>query len=258
LDVRPEDEARYKDKVKQPNVAKFFGMIANIDDNVGLLLAKLKEWGLEKDTLVIFMNDNGGTAGVPIFNAGMRGQKVTPWLGGTRAAAFWRWPGTLAPSDCDRLAAHIDFFPTLAEIAGAKLSDEVRKQVEGRSLVTLLQNPKADWTDRTLFTHVGRWPKEAKVDDHKFDDCSVRTPRWHMVSAAKDKGKWQLFVVAKDPGEKLDIAEKHPAVVKALSAEYDAWWASLPPYLVNEDATPPKENPFKELYWKQFGKPKAD
>ena len=61
--------------MKQPNVAKFFGMIANIDDNVGRLLDKLKEWGLEKNTLVIFMNDNGGTAGVPVFNAGMRGQK---------------------------------------------------------------------------------------------------------------------------------------------------------------------------------------
>ena len=139
LTVRPEDEARYKDKVKQANVAKFFGMIANIDDNVGKLLDQLKAWGLEKDTLVVFMNDNGGTAGVEVFNAGMRGSKVTPWLGGTRAASFWRWPGTLKPADCDRLAAHIDFFPTLAEIAGAKLSDEVKMQVEGRSLVPLLQ-----------------------------------------------------------------------------------------------------------------------
>ena len=74
-------------------------MIANIDDNVGRLLAKLKEWGLERDTLVIFMNDNGGTAGVQVFNAGMRGAKVTPWLGGTRASSFWRWPGTLKPAD---------------------------------------------------------------------------------------------------------------------------------------------------------------
>ena len=118
LQVRPEDEARYKDKVKQANVAKFFGMVANIDDNVGRLLAKLAEWGLEKDTLVVFMNDNGGTAGVPVHNAGMRGQKGTPWLGGTRASSFWRWPGTLAPADCDRLTAHIDFFPTLSELAG--------------------------------------------------------------------------------------------------------------------------------------------
>ena len=56
----------------------------------------------------------------------------------------------------------------------------------------------------------------------------------------------------------LNSTLKHPDVVKKLSAEYDAWWQSLPPYLVNEDAVPPKENPYKELYWKQFGKPKKD
>jgi arylsulfatase len=260
LDVRPEDEARYKDKVGQANVAKFFGMIANIDDNVGRLLAKLEEWGLEKDTLVIFMNDNGGTVSVPVYNAGMRGQKATPWLGGTRAASFWRWPGTLTPVDCGRLTAHIDFLPTLAEIAGTPLSDDVAKQVEGRSLVPLLGNTKAEWPDRTLFTHVGRWPKGAKVDDYKFAGCSVRTPRWHLVSAKKGNGAhtWELFDVTADSGEKTDVANKNPDVVKRLNAEYDAWWASLPPYLVNEDAVPPKENPYKELYSKQFGKQKRD
>ncbi|HJZ60337.1 MAG TPA: arylsulfatase [Gemmataceae bacterium] len=259
LQVRPEDEARYTDKLKQPNVAKFFGMIANIDDNVGRLLDKLKEWGLERDTLVIFMNDNGGTAGVPVFNAGMRGQKGTPWLGGTRAASFWRWPGTLTPADCGRLTAHVDFFPTLAELAGAKPTDDVKRQVEGRSLVPLLRDPKADWPDRTLFTHVGRWPKGAKPDDYKFTDCSVRTPRWQLVSVGKGEQRWQLFDVTADPGEKTDVAAGHPDVVRRLAAEYDAWWASLPPYLVNEDAAAtPKERPFEQLYWKQFGKPKKD
>src|SRR5690349_7469467 len=57
--VRPEDEARYAGKVTNANAAKFFGMIANIDDNVGRLLSRLAEWGIDKDTLVIFMNDNG-------------------------------------------------------------------------------------------------------------------------------------------------------------------------------------------------------
>ncbi len=258
LTVRAEDEARYKDKVKSRDVAKFFGMIANIDDNVGKLLDKLNEWGLQKDTLVIFMNDNGGTAGVEVFNAGMRGQKVTPWLGGTRAASFWRWPGTLKPADCNRLAAHIDFLPTLAEIAGAKLSDDVTKQVEGRSLVPLLRDPKAEWAERTLFTHIGRWPKGAKPDDHKYAGCSVRTPRWHLVSVEKGKQRWQLFDVTADPGEKTDVSGTHPEVVKQLNAEYDDWWATLPPHFVNEDAISPKENPFKELYWKQFGKPKQE
>jgi arylsulfatase A-like enzyme len=180
---------------------------------------------------------------------------VVESLGGTRASSFWRWPGTLTPADCGRLAAHIDFFPTLADLAGAKLPDDVAKQVEGHSLVPLLQNPRTEWPDRTLFTHVGRWPTGAKVDDHKYANCSVRTPRWHLVPAAKGKGKGEPFDVTADPGEKTDVADKHPDVVKKLAAEYDAWWASLPPYLVNEDAVPPKESPFKELYWKQFGKP---
>jgi arylsulfatase len=255
LHVRPEDEKRYADKVKDPNAAKFFGMIANIDDNVGRLLDKLKEWDIERDTLVVFMNDNGGTAGVSVYNAGMRGQKVTPWLGGTRASSFWRWPGTLRPADVDRLAAHIDFFPTVADIAGAKLTGEVKEQVEGRSLVPLLRDPKAEWADRILFTHVGRWPKGAKPADHKYAHCSVRSPRWHLVCDSRDGAKhWQLFDVKADPGEKTDLAAKHPEVVKELDAAYDKWWDSVQPGLVNEDAaTGTKVSPFKELYEKQRG-----
>jgi arylsulfatase len=255
LDVRPEDEARYADKVQRPNQAKFFGMIANIDDNVGRLLDKLKEWGLEKDTLVVFMNDNGGTVGVPIFNAGMRGEKVTPWLGGTRASSFWRWPGTLKPADCDRLTAHIDFFPTIAELARAQLSDEARSQVEGRSLAPLLLNPRGEWPERTLFTHRGRWPKGANVADYKLSGCSVRSGHWHLVSAREQNPSWQLFDVLSDPGEQTDLAAGHADVVEKLGKEYDDWWALLTPYLVNEDAQPPAENPFKVLYRKQFGSP---
>ena len=254
LQVRPEDEARYAGKVKGTNVVKFFGMIANIDDNVGRLLAKLKELGLERDTLVIFMNDNGGTVGVPVFNAGMRGSKVTAWLGGTRAASFWRWPETLKSSDVSSLAAHIDFFPTLAELAGAKLSETARKQVEGRSLVPLLENPAAPWPERTLFTHMGRWPKGAEPEKFKYAVCSVRVPQWHLVSDGKKGEKqWQLFDVKADPGEQTDLAAAHPDVVKKLDAAYDKWWASVQPQLVNESAKGPKANPFKELFWKQLG-----
>jgi arylsulfatase len=256
LQVRPEDEQRYAGKVSDPNVARFFGMIANIDDNVGRLLAKLKEWGLERDTLFIFMNDNGGTVGVKVHNAGMRGQKVTPWLGGTRASSFWRWPGALKPADVDRLCGHIDFLPTLAEIAGAKFTDDLRRQVEGRSLLPLLENPKADWPDRLLFTHVGRWPKETSPEEYKYRGCAVRSPRWHLVCDNRDNKKaWQLFDVPADPGEKLDIAERHPDVVRDLDAAYNQWWASVQPQLVNENAVGPRVNPFKVLYEKQFGKP---
>ena len=253
LDVRPEDEARYSDKVKHPDVAKYYGMIANIDDNVGRLLTKLKEWGLESNTLVIFMNDNGGTAGVRVYNAGMRGAKGSPWLGGTRASSIWRWPDALQPGDCDRLAAHIDLFPTLAELTGAILSDRVKAQVEGRSLVPLLESPEAKWDDRILVTHVGRWPKGAEIDDYKYTRCSVRTGQWHLVCDGNGQKQWQLFDAQKDPGETTDVAAQYPEVVNELDAAYDRWWESLPSLLVNENAIGPNVNPFKELYWKQFG-----
>ncbi len=252
LQVPPEYEKIYAGQVKS-NTAKFFGMIANIDDNVGTLLAKLKDWGIERDTLVIFMNDNGGTGGIGVYNAGMRGAKVTPWLGGTRAASFWRWPGTLQPGDISSLTAHIDVFPTLAEITGVKLSGKVAKQVEGRSLVPLLKDPNAPWPDRTLVVHQGRWAK-GKAAESKYRHCSIRNTNWQLVCDTKDGSKkWELFDLKADPGEKNDVAAQHPDIVKQLEAAYDKWWAETLPCLENENAVGPKENPFKELYWKQFG-----
>jgi arylsulfatase len=258
LDVRPEDEDRYKDKVDSAELAKFYGMIANIDDNVGRLLARLNEWQIENSTLVIFMNDNGGTVGAKAFNADMRGSKNSPWLGGTRAASLWRWPGAIEPANCDRLTAHIDFFPTIAELAGAALTSELTSQVEGRSLVPLLDDTKAAWDDRTLFTHIGRWPKGADIDDYKYAKCSVRNERWHLVCNSDGPNRWQLFDVQDDPGEASDLAASHPDIVRRLEMVYDQWWHSLPPHLVNEKVIGPPVNPFKELYWKQFGKEPSD
>jgi arylsulfatase len=253
LQVRPEDEARYAGK-GTTNEARFFGMIANIDDNVGRLLDALQQWDLERDTLVVFMNDNGGTVGVSVFNAGMRGQKGTPWLGGTRAASFWRWPGHIKPGDISALAAHIDFFPTLADLAGASLSTTEQDQVEGRSLVPLLEKPNASWLDRTLVTHLGRWTT-GQTAASKYRNCAIRNTRHQMVCVSKTGAKeWQLFDLQADPGQKHDIAAARPDVVQELDKSYDTWWQSVQPCLVNENAVGPAVNPFKELYWEQFGR----
>jgi hypothetical protein len=64
---------------------------------------------------------------------------------------------------------------------------------------------------------------------------------------------WQLFDLETDYAEKTDVAAQNAEVVAKLSAEYEQWWQSVQPQLVNEDAAGPKVNPFKELYWKQFG-----
>ena len=252
--ARPDDKALYEGKGLPAETESFFGMLHNIDQNVGKVLAKLDALGIAKDTLVIFMNDNGGTAGVKVFNAGMRGAKGTAWIGGTHASSFWRWPSTIQPADCSALTAHIDFFPTLAEIAGAKISDQVRPQVEGRSLVPLLENPTSPWDDRTLVTHLGRWPKFSDPNAMKFKMCSVRNTRWHLVSEkGSAEAKWELFDLKSDASEKADIAAQHPEVVKELANGFEKFWSEALPLMVNENVVGPSINPFQELYYKQFG-----
>lgn len=249
----PDEYARmYSGKVGD-DVAKFFGMITNIDDNVGRLMAKLKEWGIDKDTLVVFVNDNGGTTGVRVNNAGMRGQKGTAHNGGTRAMSLWRWPGTLKPAACDKLTAHIDLFPTFCELSDARVPENVASRLDGYSLIPLLENPGAAWhDDRMLFTHVGRW--ERGVAPVKYGDCSIR---WKQYLQVRVKQKWCLYDLKDDPGEHADIADRHKDVVEKLDKAYDAWWDGVLPCMDNEQAykTAPAVNPFKELYWKQYGGP---
>lgn len=234
---------RYAGKV-DTNAAKFFGMIANTDDNFGRLITKLDEWGIARDTLVIFMTDNGGTVGVKIFNAGMRGAKNTPYEGGVRVPSFWRWPAGFAGGrDCAALTAHVDILPTLAEMTGAKLPDIA---LDGRSLLPLLKHPQADWPDRFLFTHIGRWEK-GRAGESKFANCAVRNSRFRFVN------NQELYDLKTDPGEMNNVIGEHPEVVTRMRAAYDQWWSEILPALENEDVVVPKVNAFKAAYWKQFG-----
>jgi arylsulfatase len=214
---------------------------------VGRLLAKVKEWGLERDTLVIFMNDNGGTAGVRVFNAGMRGQKGTPYQGGTRGACFFHWEGKFKPADVKALSAHIDIFPTLAELSGAKIPPSVK--LDGRSLAPMLKNPNVAMPDRYLFTHVTRW-EQGKAAESKYAKCRVRNTRFSMVNMGKG---WELYDLTNDPGESKDVKDKFPADAKKLSDAYDKFWDESFPLLENENAIPPAVPPYIELYRKQFG-----
>jgi arylsulfatase len=243
--VCPEKYARvYEGRGLDQNAVAYYGMISNIDDNLGTLLARLNEWDLERKTLLIFMTDNGHPLG-SLYNAGMRGTKGTPYQGGTRVPSFWRWPGVLpAGVDVDRLAAHIDLFPTFAEIARVRF--ETAPTLDGRSLVPLLEDHLADWPDRNLFIHLGRWEK-GKAVESKFANCAVRNSRFRLVNNT------ELFDIKADPGEMTNVIAQHPDVVDSMRRAYDAWWQEILPCLENETAVGPKVNPFKELYWKQFG-----
>ena len=140
--------------------AAFFGMITNIDDNMGLLMKKLDEWDMADDTILIFMTDNGTALGRRFYNAGMKGAKGTVNEGGCRVPLFVRWPGKIAAGrDVDTLTRHYDLYPTLAGVAGAKIPEGYA--IDGRSLLPLLENREdVEWGDRYLFFHQGRWNKE--------------------------------------------------------------------------------------------------
>jgi hypothetical protein len=134
----------------------------------------------------------------------------------------------------------------LAEITGAKLSGEVIKQVEGRSLLPLLKNPHTEWPDRMLVHHVGRWEKGQAVES-KYAKCAIQNSRFTLVNNI------ELYDLQADPGETKNVIAEHPDVVTNLRAVYDQWWIDVQPLLVNENVVGPKMNPFKQLYWAQFG-----
>jgi arylsulfatase A-like enzyme len=237
----PEYQEPYERAGMNKDSAAYYGMITNIDDNVGRLLTTLRQLGLERRTLVIFMTDNGHTHS-ELYNAGMRGRKGTPYEGGTRVPAFFRWPGTLeAGVDIHALTGAIDIFPTLAELSGATIHNE---PLDGRSLVPLLQDCNAVWPDRYLFTHLGRWEK-GQAAASKFNQCAVRSQRFRLVN------NQELYDIVNDPGERLNVIDKHPQVVAAMRQAYDQWWNAVLPRLINEDVPFAAENAFATLYREQ-------
>jgi arylsulfatase len=236
-------------------------MIENIDHNVGRLLLHLHGDDLMNNTVVIFMSDNGMTGGgsgragqslgstpagnrMPFFNAGMKGLKGSPDEGGIRVPFLvrgdGRWPGG---RDVDRIAGDIDIFPTLAELAGA---ENPAGQVEGRSLLPLLRNPAAEWPDRYLFTHVGRWPTAANPDDFKLKNFSIRSQQFRFVNNEF------LFDMQADPGQQTNVIDQHPDVVLKMRKAWDDWWEQTRPLLVNESAPMSKIRPFHQLYFQQL------
>ncbi len=249
------------EKYKQPfleagfdqGTAGRYGMIANIDDNMGLLMQKMTQWNLWNNTLLIFMTDNGQASRrakrhgkvYQLHTAGLRAGKGSPYEGGTRVPSFWRWKGVLPEGqDIDALTAHIDLFPTFVELAGAKLPQAIQKR-DGRSLVPLLENPQAPWSPRYVFVHQGRWAKEANPNKFKYRNYAVRGPRFRLVNNR------ELYDISKDPGETTNVIDQHPEVVKAMQDAYDAWWEETLPLMVNEKVPYAKERPYWVLYEKQ-------
>ncbi|MFN6268963.1 MAG: arylsulfatase [Akkermansiaceae bacterium] len=214
----------YRDARIPDELAKYYGMITNIDENLGRFRKKLTDLGLAENTLLIFMTDNGTSAGYidekakyPYFNAGMRGWKGSAWDGGHRVPCFWHWPkGNLTGGrDATELSAHIDVLPTLVNLLELKKPEG--PIVDGLPLTQPLQGVQEEiWPDRTLFVHVQR-----AFLPPKWDNSACMNQKWRLVD-----GK-QLYDIQADPGQKTDIAADQPKVVEKLRSDYEAWWASL-------------------------------
>jgi len=248
--VQPYREMGFDEKT-----SRTYGMIANLDENIGRLLDRLKERALEDDTVVIFMSDNGPQHG-DRYNAGLRDIKGSMYEGGIKVPFFVRWPRRFASGrDVDRIAAHIDVLPTLLEMCGVSLPAHIG--LDGRSLVPLLQETgSAEWPDRMLFFQQCRPDPEGVDRPRPFTHCAVRSQRYKVVMTTADPAEQetrtinfeetQLFDMAADPGEQNDIARQHPDIVRDMRAAYESWFADVTQGIRSPVRIPlgdPKANP---------------
>ncbi len=265
--IAPEKNAkRFTDLGFGKEQAGFYGMIENIDENMGRLMAKLDEWKLSDNTILIFMSDNGMTGGGsgqpgkdlapghPFYNAGQKGLKNSTDEGGVHVPFFVRWPGKVKPGqDIDRLAAHIDIFPTLAALAGAALPPG---QVEGRSLLPLLEGKQEGWTDRYVFAQIARWPSGTDPDKYRDVNFAVRNQRYRYVGPLPRGGKKKadddngaaLYDMETDPGQKTNVLAAHPDIAAQMRAAYEQYWKEARPLMVNETAPMSPTRPYHEWF----------
>ena len=202
----------------------FYGMITNIDENLGRLRAQLEALDLAENTLLIYMVDNGTAAGMSRdetaawqgYNAGMRGTKASEYDGGHRVPFYVYWPakGLDDGRDVDQLAAHIDVLPTLVE--ALDLQKPRAAPIDGTSLLQAIEGDTEVLRDRTVLVHSQRieYPE-------KWRKSSVMTDQWRLVN------QHELYDIKTDPGQQNDVAANNEAVVAELQAAYESWWTDL-------------------------------
>ena len=219
-------------------LGNFYGMIANIDDNVAKLRTFLKEEGLTENTIFIFTTDNGTASGSKVFNAEMRGKKGSEYDGGHRVPFFVHWPeGNMdTASDVHPVTHAVDVLPTLMDLCGINSRQDYA--FDGKSIASLLRgkpDSEIDWNNRILVTDSQR-----VKDPIMWKSSSVMTSKWRLVN-----GK-ELYDIDADPGQKNDVAKAYPAEVRRLRDFYQGWWEELEPTFKNSTSIyigHPKDNP---------------
>ncbi|MBE0653777.1 MAG: arylsulfatase [Bacteroidales bacterium] len=203
---------------------EFYGMISNIDDNVGKLRKKLDELGIADNTILIYMTDNGTAAGMEQdpehfitkgYNSGMRGMKGSPYNGGHRVPFFLHWEeGKIyKEKEVKQIASFMDIMPTLLDLCGIELQDAA---FDGQSLRPLIYRTAENWPERIIITDTQR-----EEIPEKWKGCAIMNDRWHLI-----KGE-ELYNMETDPGQVNDIADQHPDIVAELRDAYENWWSDV-------------------------------
>lgn len=195
----------------------YAGMMAALDDAVGVVLDQLEASGITEDTIVIFTSDNGGVSsgdGYATACLPMRGGKGRQWEGGIRQPYYIAWPGvTDQGGTTEGLATGMDFYPTILELAGLALRPQ--QHLDGISLVPALRGQSMP--PRTLFWHYPHYGNQGGEPS-----AIVMEADWKLIHYFEDD-RQELCQVSSDLGEQRDLSEQHPDRVKRLAAVLKAW-----------------------------------
>lgn len=199
----------------------YAAMTAAMDDSVGRVMAALRTHGLEDNTIVIFLSDNGGAPQNYSDNQPLRSGKYEIYEGGIRTPLYvqWRAGGIKAGSRSDLVVSALDFVPTILAATGVK--PELKLPLDGDNLLPVLRGePHALKPDRRLYWRYGPYQAAMRSGDWKLLQCGV----------GEDKSPaWELYNVTADPAEARNLAAAEPARLKAMVAEFETWDRSLPP-----------------------------
>lgn len=216
------------------------GMVEAMDDGVGLALAALERNGLLENTIIVFTSDNGGVSagdGKATSNLPLRGGKGRQWEGGIREPFYISAPGVGTPGQVTAVPAiHMDFYPTLLELAGLPARPE--QHVDGVSLVPLIKG-ETGLPDRALYWHYPHYGNQGGEPS-----AIILDQNWKLIRYFED-GREELYDLATDEGEHHDVASSNPARIVALGGKLNAW-------LAETDARMPISNPnFDEAAYAQ-------
>jgi arylsulfatase A-like enzyme len=215
-----------RQKLEHPRQA-YAAMVSALDDTVGRILEELRKKGLEKDTLIWFLSDNGGPTVVTSANNGpLRGEKGDLLEGGARVPFAVQWTGTIPSGQTiDTAVSSLDLLPTSLAVAGADLP----ANLDGANLFPLVSTGRK-LTPRPLcwrFPHPPQMPVWAvRVGEWKLVHEAIRVPQERGFSWGGQRTG--LYRITDDIHEDNDLSAQYPEIRQKLQAEYDAWEAALP------------------------------